>query len=96
MTYANFEERYETSEPAICLGARLGATQAAEVGQMLLLELSGFCTDVVVSWAMGQGLPRTHATPQEKLWDTELRGFGVCIKPYQRRIFLHIANNMRA
>lgn len=39
----------------------------------MLLELSGFCTDVVVSWAMGQGLRRKHATPQEKLWDTELR-----------------------
>jgi hypothetical protein len=40
---------------------------------LLLLELSGFCTDVVVSWAMGQGLPRKQATSTELLWDTDRR-----------------------
>ena len=40
---------------------------------LLLLELSDFCTDVVVSWAMGQGLPRKQATPTERLWDSDLR-----------------------
>ena len=57
------------SSPA-CIPPRL-ATYTSSLS--MLFELSGFCTDVVVSWAMGQGLRRTHATPQEELWDAELR-----------------------
>ena len=40
---------------------------------LLLLELSDFCSDAVVSWAIGQGNPRKRSMPIDQLWDTDAR-----------------------
>lgn len=40
----------------------------------MLLELSGFCTtDVVVSWAMGQGRPQKQSIAVDQLCDTNIK-----------------------
>jgi len=59
---------FESSQPS--LPPQL-ATHTSTL--LMLLELSGFCTDVVVSWAMGQGRPQKQSMAVDQLWDTDIR-----------------------
>ena len=40
---------------------------------VVLLELSGFCVDLVVSWVLGQGNPKKRQGSRFEVWDAEVR-----------------------
>ena len=54
--------------------ARIPQQLCKHIGALVvLLELSGFCTELVVSWALGQGNTQKRQRSRFALWDIDAR-----------------------